>query len=107
MPIYSDTWLRFWREEAELTQAELARRVKKSKVALNQFERGHKLPAERTAKRIVRELADELDEDLTVGDVFPPDGYPSPGEIVRARYEEDKERRARVRIMAKRRRARA
>jgi transcriptional regulator with XRE-family HTH domain len=77
---YSDTWLRLWREEAGLSQGELADAVGRSKVSVNHLERGQKEPSSATAQLIVAALERELRVGLQVEDVFPTRGIQTPRE---------------------------
>src|SRR4051794_813334 len=77
------TWLRFYREEAGLTQAELADEVGKTKVSINHFERGRRHPSAPTAERIAQELDERLDMEVTLAALFPANGMYEPKQLMR------------------------
>lgn len=78
MPEYVDSWLRFYREEAELSQDELANDAGISKVFLNKVERGRKRPSRATTEALAEVLAAALEMELKVEDVFPRNGMKTP-----------------------------
>lgn len=85
---YTDNWMRFWREDREVTLRELAEDEENggagvSYVHLNRIERGHVVPS-RGVKRLI---ADALG--LEVHEVFPPEGYPTPAEVALDYFEEN------------------